>query len=113
MKTGAFGVLGLILLALIATVAYSSLFVVHQTRQALVVRLGEPLRVITLIEAPRASLVTSTRSTPEESVPLTSICRWSQPVISISPATVEIYTRPPSEAGTASNASRKSASACM
>ena len=47
MKTGAFGVLGLILLALIATVAYSSLFVVHQTRQALVVRLGEPLRVIT------------------------------------------------------------------
>ena len=47
MKTRAFGVLGLFLLVLIATVAYGSLFVVHQTQQALVVRLGEPLRVVT------------------------------------------------------------------
>jgi membrane protease subunit HflC len=47
MRTGALGVIGLLLLAFIATVAYSSLFVVHQTRQALVVRLGQPLRVVT------------------------------------------------------------------
>jgi modulator of FtsH protease HflC len=38
-------VAALIVLALI--VAYGTLFTVYQTRQALVVRLGEPVRVIT------------------------------------------------------------------
>jgi membrane protease subunit HflC len=35
------------LLALILVVAYASVFTVYQTRQAIVVRLGEPIRVIT------------------------------------------------------------------
>ena len=35
----------LVIVALI--IAYSSLFTVYQTRQALVVRLGEPVRVVT------------------------------------------------------------------
>src|SRR5262245_11906214 len=47
MKAGVSGVVALILLGLIAVVAYSSLFVVRQTEQALVVRLGEPVRVVT------------------------------------------------------------------
>ena len=47
MRAGVSGVVALILLGLIAVVAYSSLFVVRQTEQALVVRLGEPVRVIT------------------------------------------------------------------
>ena len=38
-------VAALVVLALI--VAYGTLFTVYQTRQALVVRLGEPVRVIT------------------------------------------------------------------
>jgi membrane protease subunit HflC len=47
MKAGVSGVVALILLGLLAIAAYSSLFVVRQTEQALVVRLGEPVRVIT------------------------------------------------------------------
>jgi modulator of FtsH protease HflC len=47
MRAGISGIVGLILLGLIAVTAYSSLFVVRQTEQALVVRLGEPVRVIT------------------------------------------------------------------
>ena len=47
MRAGVSGVVALILLGLIAVVAYSSLFVVRQTEQALVVRLGEPVKVIT------------------------------------------------------------------
>jgi membrane protease subunit HflC len=47
MKAGISGVVALIILAALAVVAYSSLFVVRQTEQALVVRLGEPVRVIT------------------------------------------------------------------
>ncbi len=47
MKAGVSGVVALILLGLLAIVAYSSLFVVRQTEQALVVRLGEPVRVVT------------------------------------------------------------------
>jgi membrane protease subunit HflC len=47
MKLGVFGgaVAALILVALI--VAYGTLFTVYQTRQALVVRLGQPIRVVT------------------------------------------------------------------
>lgn len=47
MRAGVSGIVALILLAVIAVAAYSSLFVVRQTEQALVVRLGEPVRVIT------------------------------------------------------------------
>ena len=47
MKAGVSGVVALILLGLVAIAAYSSLFVVRQTEQALVVRLGEPVRVVT------------------------------------------------------------------
>jgi modulator of FtsH protease HflC len=47
MKAGISGVVALIILAALAVVAYSSLFVVRQTEQALVVRLGEPVRVVT------------------------------------------------------------------
>ena len=36
-----------IVLLIVLVVAYSTLFTVHQTRQALVVRLGQPVRVIT------------------------------------------------------------------
>ena len=47
MRVGISGVVALILLAALAVVSYSSLFVVRQTEQALVVRLGEPVRVVT------------------------------------------------------------------
>ena len=47
MKAGISGIVALIILAALAVVAYSSLFVVRQTEQALVVRLGEPVRVVT------------------------------------------------------------------
>jgi membrane protease subunit HflC len=47
MRAGVSGIVALILLAVIAVAAYSSMFVVRQTEQALVVRLGEPVRVIT------------------------------------------------------------------
>ncbi len=47
MKAGVSGVVALIVLAALAVVAYTSLFVVRQTEQALVVRLGEPVRVVT------------------------------------------------------------------
>jgi membrane protease subunit HflC len=47
MKAGISGVVALIILAALAVLAYSSLFVVRQTEQALVVRLGEPVRVVT------------------------------------------------------------------
>ena len=47
MRLNLFGglIAGLVVLALI--VAYGTLFTVYQTRQALVVRLGQPVRVIT------------------------------------------------------------------
>jgi membrane protease subunit HflC len=47
MKAGISGIVALIILGALAVVAYSSLFVVRQTEQALVVRLGEPVRVVT------------------------------------------------------------------
>jgi membrane protease subunit HflC len=47
MKIGVFGglIAGLIIVLLI--VAYGTLFTVYQTRQALVERLGQPIRVVT------------------------------------------------------------------
>ncbi len=47
MKIGITGVVALILLAAAVVVGLSSLFIVRQTEQALVVRLGEPVRVVT------------------------------------------------------------------
>jgi membrane protease subunit HflC len=47
MKLGLTGGVIAALAVLIAVLAYSSVFTVYQTRQALVVRLGEPVRVVT------------------------------------------------------------------
>ena len=47
MKLGLVGVAIAVLLLLAAILGYSTLFTVYQTRQALVVRLGQPVRVIT------------------------------------------------------------------
>jgi membrane protease subunit HflC len=47
MKTNVFGGVLAILLLAVAFVGYLSLFTVHQTQQALVVRLGDPIRKIT------------------------------------------------------------------
>jgi membrane protease subunit HflC len=47
MKSGISGIVALFVLFVIIIVAYSSLFTVTQTEQVLVVRLGEPVRVVT------------------------------------------------------------------
>jgi modulator of FtsH protease HflC len=47
MKPSVAGVVFAILLLIVVIVGYSTLFTVNQTKQALVVRLGEPVRVIT------------------------------------------------------------------
>ena len=47
MKTGVSGIVALILLLVIVIVGYSAIFTVSQTQQVLVVRLGEPVRVVT------------------------------------------------------------------
>jgi membrane protease subunit HflC len=47
MRAGVSGVVALVVLAALAIVAYSTVFVVRQTEQALVVRFGEPVRVVT------------------------------------------------------------------
>jgi membrane protease subunit HflC len=47
MRSGIAGGVLAVLAIVIAVVAYGSLFTVYQTRQALVVRLGQPVRVIT------------------------------------------------------------------
>src|SRR4051812_15815363 len=47
MKLGVAGGIAAVLAVIIAIVAYGSLFTVHQTRLALVVRLGDPVKVIT------------------------------------------------------------------
>ncbi len=47
MKTSITGIVALFVLLIVAIAAYSSLFIVRQTEQALVVRLGEPIRVVT------------------------------------------------------------------
>lgn len=46
MKRSIFGGLGLIVLAVIAVVLYLSVFIVDQTQQALVLRFGNPVRVV-------------------------------------------------------------------
>ncbi|GLR86239.1 protease modulator HflC [Bradyrhizobium iriomotense] len=47
MRSPVTGIVSLIVLLLILIVAYSSVFTVQQTEQALVVRLGEPVKVVT------------------------------------------------------------------
>jgi membrane protease subunit HflC len=47
MKPSLFGGVAAIVLLIVAIVGYSTLFTVYQTRQALVVRLGQPVRIIT------------------------------------------------------------------
>jgi membrane protease subunit HflC len=47
MKTGIAGIVALIVLLAAIVIGYSSLFTVTQTEQVLVVRLGEPVRVVT------------------------------------------------------------------
>ncbi len=47
MRSGATGIAALIALLVIVIVGYSSVFTVAQTEQVLVVRLGEPIRVVT------------------------------------------------------------------
>ena len=47
MKTGLSGIVALLLLLVVIVVGYSSIFTVSQTEQVLVVRLGEPVRVVT------------------------------------------------------------------
>src|SRR5258705_3052820 len=47
MRSPVTGIAGLFVLFVIIIVAYSSLFTVPQTEQVLVVRLGEPVRVVT------------------------------------------------------------------
>lgn len=47
MKSGVAGIVSLFILIVAAVVGYSSVFTVNQTQQALLVRLGEPVRVVT------------------------------------------------------------------
>ena len=47
MRSPVTGIVALIVLLLVLIVAYSSVFTVQQTEQALVVRLGEPVKVVT------------------------------------------------------------------
>lgn len=47
MRLGFLGGVAVVILAVVAVIAYSSIFTVHQTKQALVVRLGDPVRVVT------------------------------------------------------------------
>ena len=47
MKSGISGIVALVIVLLAIVIGYSSLFTVRQTEQALVVRLAEPIRVVT------------------------------------------------------------------
>jgi len=47
MKTGISGIVALIVLLAVIIIGYSTIFTVRQTEQVLVVRLGEPVRVVT------------------------------------------------------------------
>ena len=47
MRSGISGIVALFVLIVLLVVGYSSVFTVTQTEQVLVVRLGEPIRVVT------------------------------------------------------------------
>ena len=47
MRSGISGIVAILVLLVILVVGYSSVFTVRQTEQVLVVRLGEPIRVVT------------------------------------------------------------------
>ena len=64
MKRGLFGGLGLVILAVIAFVAYLSVFIVYQTEQALVLRFGDPVRIVNAPPTPEASAATVEDSEP-------------------------------------------------
>jgi membrane protease subunit HflC len=55
MRRSLFGGLGLVILAIIAFIAYLSVFIVYQTEQALVLRFGDPVRVINAPTTPESS----------------------------------------------------------
>jgi protease FtsH subunit HflC len=47
MRAGVSGIVALLLLLVVVVIGYSSLFTVRETEQVLLVRLGEPVRVVT------------------------------------------------------------------
>ena len=47
MRSGISGIVAILVLLVVVVVGYSSVFTVNQTQQALVVRLGEPVKVVT------------------------------------------------------------------
>src|SRR3954469_9793369 len=47
MRSGISGIVAILVLLVVVIVGYSSVFTVSQTEQVLVVRLGEPIRVVT------------------------------------------------------------------
>jgi len=55
MRRSLFGGLGLVILAIIAFIAYLSVFIVYQTEQALVLRFGDPVRVINAPSTPEST----------------------------------------------------------
>lgn len=55
MRRSLFGGLGLVILAAIAFIAYLSVFIVYQTEQALVLRFGDPVRVINAPATPEST----------------------------------------------------------
>ena len=55
MRRGLFGGLGLVILAVLAFIAYLSVFIVYQTEQALVLRFGDPVRVINAPPTPEST----------------------------------------------------------
>jgi regulator of protease activity HflC (stomatin/prohibitin superfamily) len=71
MRANSIGVIVIALVVLAVFAAYGSLFTVYQTKQALVVRLGEPVRVIvqrtgtTSLGSPRRTTVDARKPTRE------------------------------------------------
>lgn len=55
MRRSLFGGLGLVILAAVAFIAYLSVFIVYQTEQALVLRFGDPVRVINAPATPEST----------------------------------------------------------
>ncbi|MEX2319243.1 MAG: protease modulator HflC [Bauldia sp.] len=55
MRRSLFGGLGLVILGVLAFIAYLSVFIVYQTEQALVLRFGDPVRVINAPPNPQST----------------------------------------------------------
>lgn len=56
MRRSLFGGVGLVILAAIAVIAYLSVFIVYQTEMALVLRFGDPVRVVNAPTAPNLNV---------------------------------------------------------